>query len=112
MTSIETKCGQIFELFDSRKEALECISNYDFGDMPVDDTIWVEYKDGTHFAAGFNGGEIEGIYRKTNISAIIISNACTTQVWGAYRLYNIDDTNEEYSETNDDEEKTWNADIA
>jgi len=109
MTSIETKGGQIFEMFSSRKEALEWIGYYDFDNMPDDDSIFVQYKDGTIFAAGFNGGA-EGTYKKFNIKTVIIDNGSTTQLWGAYRLYNMDNTDEEYSEVNDDECKCWNAD--
>lgn len=110
MKEITTQNGQIFEIFESRKEAIGWIKFYDFNDMPEDDSVFIQYKDGSHFYAG-NGWEVEGTFKKNNIDTIIVQNACTTQLFGNYRIYNMDDIDEEYSEAIDDEYKDWNADI-
>lgn len=106
--TIETAGGQIIEVFGNKKEAWWWIESYDFENMPEDDTIFIEYKDGKYFTAGFNG-EVKGKYKRSDIKTVIISNACTVQVYGEYRIYNMDDVDEEYSEAIDDEYKMWNV---
>lgn len=48
-----------------------------------DDTVWVEYKDGSHYSCGYGD---EGKFRKTNIEFGVISNAATQQVFGQYEV--------------------------
>lgn len=111
MKTIETKGGMIFEIWTSRKEALHDIDMLDF-DMEwwgEDDALYIKYKDGSHF---YIGSEIEGKFKRTNIETIIYSNSATTCLYGNYRIYNMDDTAETYSEAVDSEEKFWNADEA
>lgn len=113
MKTIETKGGMIFEIWESRKEALYDIEMLDM-DLDFygweDDSLYVEYKDGSFFYIG--GGEIEGKLKKNNIKAIIYSNPSTTCLFGEYRIYNIDDIEETYSEEADTEYTFWNADVA
>ena len=48
-----------------------------------DDTLWVEYKDGTHYSCGYGP---DGTFRKTGIEWGLISNGSTQQVFGAYEV--------------------------
>lgn len=48
-----------------------------------DDTLWIEYKDGTHYSCGYGP---DGKFRKTNIAFGLISNGSTWQVFGEYEL--------------------------
>lgn len=48
-----------------------------------DDTLWVEYKDGSHYSCGYG---TDGKFRKTNIEWGLISNGSTWQVFGEYEL--------------------------
>lgn len=110
MKTIETKGGMIFEIWETRKEAMEDIETMDF-DMEwwsEDDSLYIQYKDGSHFSVDTTFG-VEGKLKKTNIDSIVYSNACTTMVFGNFVIYNIDDNDEEYSEAADDEFKFWNA---
>ena len=55
-----------------------------------DDTLWVEYKDGTHYYCSYfdcdssDGREFK--FRKTNIAFGLISNGSTQQVFGDYEV--------------------------
>ena len=113
MKTIETKSGEIFEIWESRKEALKDIVDNimwfdDTGVWDSDSTLYIAYKDGTCFYVD-DCGNREGKFKKTGIVSIIYSNACTTAVYGEYEIYNIDDVDEKYSEENDSEEKFWNV---
>lgn len=112
MKTIETKGGMIFEVMTSRKEILsyimDCyINNKDFIDD--DFSLYIQYKDGSSYYIG--GNDEEGKFRKTGIETVVESNPATTVLYGNYKIYNIDDIEEEYSEKVDDEEKFWNADV-
>ena len=48
-----------------------------------DDTLWVEYEDGTRHSCGYGS---DGRFRKTGIVWGCISNGSTQQVLGAYEL--------------------------
>lgn len=113
MKTIETKGGMIFEIWTSRKEVLHDLEMLDFDSCGFDDlgdeTLYIEYKDGSTFMAGWNGVK-EGKFKRTNIKTAIYSNASTTALYGDYVIYNVDNTDEEYSEEVDDVEKFWNAD--
>lgn len=110
MKTIETKGGQIFEIWESRKEALHYIEMMDINPEWWDDndTLYIGYKDGSCFYIG-GDGIAEGKFKKTGIASIIYSNCSTTAVYGEYTIYNIDDINETYTEENDEEEKIWNV---
>lgn len=115
MKTIETKGGQIIEVWESLKEALHDLQTLSddtdkFSFMFEEDTLLIKYKDGKYFTAAGFSGEIEGKFRKTCIETIIYSNSSTTVVYGDYRIYNMDDVDEEYTEENDTEEKMWNVD--
>ena len=114
MKTIETpKSQQIFEIFESRKEALayimDCyINNKEW--LDDDSSLFIEYADGSCYY--ISGAEEDGKFKKTGIKTVIESNPATFSLYGDYRIYNIDDIDEEYSEENDSEEKTWNVDVA
>ena len=113
MKTIITKGGQYFEIRESRKEALKdvvenIIWNNDTGWWDSDSTLYIGYNDGTFFYVD-DCGNREGKFKKTGITSIISSNACTTAVYGEYEIYNIDDVDEKYSPENDSEEKIWNV---
>lgn len=113
MKTIETKGGMIFEVYESLKEIksmiMDCyIDNKDFIDD--DFALYIEYKDGSFYY--LSGATEEGKFKKTGIATVIESNPATTSLYGNYRIYNIDDTAETYSEAVDNEEKFWNADVA
>ena len=115
MKTIETKIGQVFEIWENRKEAIHDIVDIIDGirfaietNQRTDETLYIRYKDGSHYFIGEEGEE--GKFRKTNIETIIDENPCTTMVYGKYRIYNIDDIDETYSPENDDDEKFWNVD--
>jgi hypothetical protein len=114
MKVLETKSGQVFEIWESRKEALHDVADIIDGiryankiGQRTDDLLWVQYKDGSHYCISEEGEE--GKFKKINIEAIIDENDCTTMIWGKVEIYNIDDINEKYSEENDDESKFWNV---
>lgn len=52
-------------------------------DMPYEDTIFVQYKDGSTFSY-YDAFGFEGRFLKTNIAFGVISNSCTQQVTGSY----------------------------
>lgn len=110
MKTLETKDFQIFEIFESLKEAKATI-NQDYIDnmdyISEDDTLFIKYKDGSYFSI-FD--VVEGTYKKTGIETVIISNGSTTQIYGNYRIYNMDDTDVEYSADVDTEDIFWNVD--
>ena len=113
MKTIVTKGGQYFEIWESRKEALkDVVENIMWLDdteyWDSDSTLYIGYKDGTYFYVD-DCGNREGKFKKTGITSIIFSNACTTAVYGEYEIYNIDDVDEKYSPENDSEEKIWNV---
>jgi hypothetical protein len=114
MKVLETKSGQIFEMWESRKEALHDVADIIDGiryaneiGQRTDDLLWVQYKDGSHYCISEEGEE--GKFKKINIEAIIDENDCTTMIWGKVDIYNIDDIDEKYSKENDDESKFWNV---
>ncbi len=113
MKTIETKGGMIFEIWESRKEVLHDIEmlEWDNLDCWVDDSLYIEYKDGSYFSVTDTFG-VEGKFKKTNIKTVIYGNSATTCVYGNYRIYNMDNTSEEYSEEIDSEEHFWNVDAA
>lgn len=113
MKTIVTKSGQYFEIWESRKEALKDVTENiewldETGYWDSDSTLYIGYKDGTCFCVD-DFGNCEGKFKKTGITSIIYSNACTTTVYGEYEIYNIDDVDEKYSEENDSEEKIWSV---
>ena len=88
---------------------MDCyIDNKDFIDD--DFSIYIQYKDGSFYY--LSGATEEGKFRKTGIETVIESNPATTSLYGKYRIYNIDDIDEEYSDAVDNDEKFWNADVA
>lgn len=114
MKVLETKSGQVFEIWESRKETLHDVADIIDGiryankiGQRTDDLLWVQYKDGSHYCISEEGEE--GKFKKINIEAIIDENDCTTMIWGKVEIYNIDDIDEKYSEKNDDESKFWNV---
>lgn len=114
MRAFTTKGGQIFEVWENRKEALHDVADIIDGiryaieiGQRTDDLLWVQYKDGSHYCISEEGEE--GGFKKINIEAIIDQNDCTTMIWGKVDIYNIDDIDEKYSEGNDDESKFWNV---
>ena len=114
MKVITTKSGQIFEIWESRKEALHDVADIIEGikyanknGQRIYDYLWIQYKDGSHYRISEEGEE--GVFKKVNIEAIIDENECTTMIWGKVDIYNIDDVDEKYSKENDDESKFWNA---
>lgn len=114
MKTFETKSGQIFEIWESRKEALHDVAYIIDGiryaneiGQRTDDCLWIQYKDGSHYCISEEGEE--GVFKKINIETIIDENDCTTMIWGKVDIYNIDDIDEKYSEENDDESKFWNV---
>lgn len=110
MKTIETqKSQQIFEIC-TLKEIMEymmdCyITNKDF--LDDDSSLYVEYKDGSNYY--ISGTVEEGRFKKSGIKTVIESNPCSFVLYGAYRIFNMDDTDEEYSDEADDENKTWNV---
>lgn len=113
MKTFETKSGQIFEIWESRKEALHDVADIIDGlryaneiGQRTDDYLWIQYKDGSHYCISEEGEE--GVFKKVNIEAIIDENACTIMIWGKVDIYNIDDVDEKYSKEND-ESKFWNV---
>lgn len=113
MKTIITKGGQCFEIWESRKEALkDVVENIMWLDdtecWDSDSTLYIGYKDGTCFYID-DFGHREGKFKKTGITSIIFSNACTTAVYGECEIYNIDDVDEKYSPENDSEEKIWSV---
>lgn len=114
MKTFETKSGQIFEIWESRKEALHDVVDIIDGikyankiGQRTDEYLWIQYKDGSHYCISEEGEE--GIFKKINIEAIIDENACTIMIWGKVGIYNIDDVDEKYSKENDNESKLWNV---
>ena len=114
MKVLETKSGQVFEIWESRKEALHDVADIIDGiryankiGQRTDDFLWVQYKDGSHYCINEDGEE--GKFKKINIEAIIDENDCTMMIWGKVEIYNIDDIDEKYNEENDDESKFWNV---
>lgn len=96
MKVLETKSGQIFEIWESRKEALHDVADIIDGiryankiGQHTDDFLWVQYKDGSHYCINEDGEE--GKFKKINIEAIIDENDCTMMIWGKVEIYNIDD---------------------
>ncbi len=117
MKYIETAEGQVFEIWTSRAEAVHDVADIIDGiKWSLDyyghtyDSIWIQYNDGSHYYLGDLGEE--GKFRKTGISCIIYENESTTQVYGNYVIYNMDDVNEIYSPNVDEPGKFWNVDLA
>ena len=50
-----------------------------------DDTLWVEYRDGSHCAFGY-GCDPVGAFRRRGISWGLSSNGSTQQVFGSYAV--------------------------
>lgn len=114
MKSFETKSGQVFEIWESRKEALHDVIDIIDGlryankiGQRTDDYLWIQYKDGNHYCISEEGEE--GVFKKINIESIMSENDCTIMIWGKVDIYNIDDVDEKYSKENDDESKFWNV---
>lgn len=65
---------------------IEAVCQYD----SQDDTLWVEYKDGTHYYCDYldcdSSDNRTFKFRKTNIEWGLISNGSTWQVFGEYEL--------------------------
>ncbi len=112
MTTITTKGGQYIEVYESLKEMKSLIMDTYINnkDYIADSTIYIEYKDGSMYY--LSATEEEGKFKKTGIKTVIESNPSTFSVYGDYIIYNIDDVDEQYSEENDEEEKTWNIEAA
>ena len=121
MKQIETAEGQLFEIWTSRTEALHDITTIiddiryalehpENPYMVIDDSVWIQYKDGSHYYIGDQGEE--GKFRKTGISCIIDENSATTMLYGDFVIYNIDNMDELYSPEVDETWKFWNADPA
>lgn len=117
MTELVTKSGQVFEFWNSRAEALhdvvDIIEGIEFSMTRykyLDESLWIEYKDGSHYYLGELGEE--GKFKKIGISCIIYENENTTVVWGDYVIYNMDNVSEIYSTEVDDPSKYWNVDPA
>lgn len=113
MKTIETKGGMIFEVIESLKEIKSYImdgyiDNKEF--LDDDCALYIRYKDGSEYY--LCGAVEDGKFKKTGIETVIESNPSTYIIYGKYRIYNIDDTDEEYSQETDDEEKFWNVDVA
>jgi hypothetical protein len=107
MKTFETKIGQVFEVWENRKEALHDVADIIDGikyaneiGQRTDDFLWVQYKDGSHYCISEEG--------KFNID----ENPSTTMFFGKVDIYNLDDVDEKYSEENDDESKFWNVTTA
>ena len=116
MNTITTKSGQILEFWESRAEAIHDVVNL-INDMKLtaklggptnEDSIWVQYKDGSHYYLGDLGED--NSFKKTNISSIIYENGSTTCVYGKVVIYNLDNVAEIYSEEVDESYKYWNVD--
>lgn len=114
MKSFETKSGQVFEIWESRKEALHDVIDIIDGlryvnkiGQRTDDYLWIQYKDGNHYCISEEGEE--GVFKKINIESIMSENDCTIMMWGKVDIYSIDDVDEKYSKENDDESKFWNV---
>ena len=113
MKTIETKGGMIFEVVESLKEIksyiMDCyIDNKEFIDD--DFALYIRYKDGSEYY--LSGSDENGKFKKTGIETVIESNHCTCVLYGNYRIYNVDNIEEEYSEEADSENCFWNADVA
>ena len=86
MKSFETKSGQIFEMWESRKEALHDVADIidsiryanEIGQR-TDDYLWIQYKDGSHYCISEEGEE--GKFKKINIEAIIDENTPPSAPW-------------------------------
>lgn len=52
-------------------------------DAPYEDTIYIEYRDGSTFSY-YDSFGFEGKFSRTNIAFGVISNSCTQQVVGDY----------------------------
>ena len=113
MKTIETKGGMIFEVCETRKEIMAYIMDAYINNkewLDDDFALYIRYKDGSDYY--LSGADEDGKFKKTGIETVIESNPATCVLYGNYRIYNIDDIDEEYSEENDDENKFWNADVA
>ena len=117
MKTITTKNEQVFEMWESRKEALHDVADIIDGirfaietEQKPDEFLWIQYKDGSHYCISEEGEE--GKFKKINIEAIIDENPSTTMFFGKVDIYNLDDVDEKYSEENDDESKFWNVTTA
>ena len=73
----------------SRKEMLGRVDDLlDLLDTPnyIDDTVWIEYDDGSFFYLDAYYGVVEGSFKRQHIKGIIIDNGSTYEVYGKYRL--------------------------
>lgn len=66
------------DFIDNAKWCEEC-------DIPMEDTIYIQYKDGSRFSY-YDAFGFEGKFKRTNIVFGIISNSCTQQVFGDYTV--------------------------
>lgn len=86
MKTIE-KDEQIFEIFESLKEAMETVKQY--MDCTMEDIrIFIEYKDESIFF--MTDTEKEGKFKTSNIKHIHINNGMTVQVYGKYEIQKND----------------------
>lgn len=110
MKTIETKLGNIFEIYETKAEIVHMIRDcyIQNKDVANDCALYVLYEDGSVYS-NF-GGQIEGTWKRTHIKTVIENNPSTCAVYGDYKLCNIDNIDEEYSEENDAEDKFWIAD--
>lgn len=113
MKTIETKGGMFFEVSESLKEIksyiMDCyIENKEF--LDDDFALYIRYKDGSEYYLSGTGEE--GKFKKTGIETVVESNPATCVLYGNYKIYNIDNIEEEYSEEIDTEDHFWNADVA
>ena len=71
--------GMIADIIDAIDMAKEQGYRY------IDDSIYVEYKDGSYY---YNGeGGVDGKYKKSNIKGVIIDcSGCCYQIYGKYTM--------------------------
>ena len=74
------------EFIELALETIEAVEVFE----SMDDTLWVEYKDGTHYCCDYFDCDTSDSrtfkFRKTNIVFGLISNGSTQQVFGAYEV--------------------------
>lgn len=74
---------QARDMVDADRYAEDVFGEGAYG-IGSDESLWVEYADGTHFSLGY--GEEPGRFRMTGATCVIIENGYTTQVAGKYRI--------------------------
>lgn len=113
MKTLTTKSGQIFEITHSQKEFRDFSCAYwnrQHGYPLDEDTfLYILYKDGSSYYLSYDAEE--GVFKSYNILGMMESNAATYVIYGSFRIYNMDDIEEEYCESVDEDNKSWNVDI-